>query len=132
MSYTNLYWYVNGHSSFICDNRQLVTTQMFIRRWISKQTRVVEYSVQLLSHVWLFATPWTTARQASRSPPRPMTIESVMPSNHLLPSKKGSEILIYTMLWIHLKIIMLMQEDRWNKSTWYMIAFTLSCRKYNL
>ena len=46
-------------------------------------------SVQLLSHVWLFATPWTAERQASlsitnsRSPPKPMSIESVMPSNHL-------------------------------------------------
>ena len=47
-------------------------------------------SVQSLSHVWLFATPWTTARQASlsvtnsQSPPKPMSIESVMPSNHLI------------------------------------------------
>jgi len=47
-------------------------------------------SLQSLSHVWLFATPWTTARQASlsitnsRSPPKPMSIESVMPSNHLI------------------------------------------------
>ena len=47
-------------------------------------------SVQLLSHVWLFVTPWTAARQASlsitnsRSSPRPMSIESVMPSNHLI------------------------------------------------
>ena len=47
-------------------------------------------SVQSLSHVWLFATPWTTARQASlsitnsRSLPKPMSIESVMPSNHLI------------------------------------------------
>ena len=47
-------------------------------------------SVQLLSHVQLFATPWTTARQASLSitnswsPPKLMTIESVMPSNHLI------------------------------------------------
>ena len=46
-------------------------------------------SVQLLSHVWLFVTPWTAARQASlsitnsRSLPKPMSIESVMPSNHL-------------------------------------------------
>ena len=37
-------------------------------------------SVQLLSHVQLFATPWTAARQASlsitnsRSPPKPMSI----------------------------------------------------------
>ena len=47
-------------------------------------------SVQSLSHVWLFAAPWTAARQAflsitnSRSPPRPMSIESMMPSNHLI------------------------------------------------
>ena len=47
-------------------------------------------SVQSLSRVRLFATPWTAARQASlsitnsRSPPKPMSIESVMPSNHLI------------------------------------------------
>ena len=47
-------------------------------------------SVQSLSHVWLFATPWTTARQASlsitnsRSPIKLMSINSVMPSNHLI------------------------------------------------
>ena len=47
-------------------------------------------SVQSLSCVWLFATLWTTACQASlsitnsRSPPKPMSIQSVMPSNHLI------------------------------------------------
>ena len=47
-------------------------------------------SVQSLSLVWLFATPWTTVRQASlsitncRSLPKPMSIEPVMPSNHLI------------------------------------------------
>ena len=47
-------------------------------------------SLQLLSRVWLFATPWTTACQASlsipnsRSLPKLMSIESVMPSNHLI------------------------------------------------
>ena len=47
-------------------------------------------SVQLLSRVWLFVTPWTAAHQASlfitksRSPPKPMSIESTMPSNHLI------------------------------------------------
>ena len=47
-------------------------------------------SVQSLSHVQPFATPWTTARQAflsitnSWSPPKPMSIESVVPSNHLI------------------------------------------------
>ena len=47
-------------------------------------------SVQSLSHVRLFAIPWTAARQASlyntnsRSPPKPTSIELVMPSNHLI------------------------------------------------
>ena len=47
-------------------------------------------SVQSLSHVWLFATPWTIAHQVSlsiansRSPPKLMSIESVMPSSHLI------------------------------------------------
>ena len=47
-------------------------------------------SVQSLSHVRLFATPWTVAHQAplstinSQSPPKLMPIESVMPSNHLI------------------------------------------------
>ena len=47
-------------------------------------------SVQSLSRVWLFATPWIAARQASlsitncRSSLRLMSIESVMPSNHLI------------------------------------------------
>ena len=47
-------------------------------------------SVQLLSHVQLFAAPWTAARWASlsitssRSLLKLMSIESVMPSNHLI------------------------------------------------
>ena len=47
-------------------------------------------SVLSLSCVRLFATPWTAARQASlsitnsRSLPKPMSIESVMPSSHLI------------------------------------------------
>ena len=51
--------------------------------------RIQFSSVQSLSHVQLFATPWTTAHQASLSitnswsPPKPMSIESVMPFNHL-------------------------------------------------
>ena len=47
-------------------------------------------SVQPLSSVWLFATQWIAARQASlsitnsRSLPKPMSIDLVMPSNHLI------------------------------------------------
>ena len=57
------------------------TKQTFLqRRWL----------VQPLSRVRLITTPWTAARQASlsitntRSSPKPMSIESVMPSNHLI------------------------------------------------
>ena len=47
-------------------------------------------SVQSLSHVQLFATPWTAAHQASlsitnsQSLLKLMSIESMMPSNHLI------------------------------------------------
>ena len=47
-------------------------------------------SVQSRSHIQLFVTPWNAAHQASlsitnsRSPPKSMSIESVMPSNHLI------------------------------------------------
>ena len=47
-------------------------------------------AVQSLSRVWLSVTSWTPARQASlsitnsRSSPKLMSIESVMPSNHLI------------------------------------------------
>ena len=48
---------------------------------------LVQFSCSVIQ---LFATPWMTAHQASlfisnsRSPPKPMSIESVMPSNHLI------------------------------------------------
>ena len=69
--------------------------------WLSSNDSYWKWlsSVQSLSRVWLFATPWTAAHQASlsitnsQSLLRLMFIESVMPSNHpilchplLLPS----------------------------------------------
>ena len=53
-------------------------------------TRIQFSSIQSLSRVWIFATPWTTAHKASlsitnsRSSLKLMSIESVMPSNHLI------------------------------------------------
>ena len=47
-------------------------------------------SVQFLSHIWFFVTPWTAACQAflsiinSQSLLRLMSVELVMPSNHLI------------------------------------------------
>ena len=52
--------------------------------------RIQFSSVQLLRRVWLFVTPWTAGHQASlsitnsRSLPKPMSIELVMPSNHFI------------------------------------------------
>ena len=60
--------------------------------WIHAQIR----SDQSLSHVWLFATPWTAARQASlsitnfQSLLKLMSIESLKPSNHLILSSPST------------------------------------------
>ena len=60
----------------------LQTTGFHYVLWLS--------SVQLLSRVKLFVTPWTVAHQASLSitnswsPPKPMAIESGVPSDHLI------------------------------------------------
>ena len=57
-----------------------------VKAWLSR-TLVV---LQLLSCVWFFVTPWTAAHQASlsftisQSLLKLMSIESVMPSNHLI------------------------------------------------
>ena len=65
----------------------------YMRRWSSanQEENIYQFSsVQSLSLVCLFATPWTIARQASLSItnswslPKFMSIESVMPSNHLI------------------------------------------------
>ena len=55
---------------------------LFLHYWFS--------SVQLLSRIWLFVTPWTAARQAFLSITsfwsllKLVSIESVMPSTHLI------------------------------------------------
>ena len=58
--------------------------------WIIIYNLFPVISAQMLSHVWLFATPWTAAHQASLSITnswswlKPISIESMMPSNHLI------------------------------------------------
>ena len=57
---------------------------------VTKQIGKDGISVQLLSRVWLFASPWIAALQASlsitnfQSSPKLTSIESVMPSSHLI------------------------------------------------
>ena len=74
---------VNGSGWLITDYRaSFCSAFLYTSRW--------SQSVQSLSHVQLFATPWTAARQASlsitnsRSLLKFMSIESVMPSSHLI------------------------------------------------
>ena len=64
---------------------------MSLNIWLGLSTHSVQFrSIQSLSRVQLFATPWPAAHQASlsitnsRSLPKPMSIELVMPSNHLI------------------------------------------------
>ena len=67
-----------------CDLKRNKCTSVFFVCWPIS-------SVQLLSHVWLFVTPWVAAFKASLSITNSwsllkfMFIESVMPSNHLIP-----------------------------------------------
>ena len=83
---------VTAHASFFMDLSFLICKM--------KKFAVLEASqplptlsvvvVQSLSHVWLFVTPWTAAGQVSlsftisQSFLKLMSIESVMPSNHLV------------------------------------------------
>ena len=67
-------------------------TMMSFKRWMGHPNNgIVQFSsVQSLRDVWLFTTPWIAARQASlsitnsRSLLKLMSIESVMPSSHLI------------------------------------------------
>ena len=63
-------------------------TQCVLELWPSRSSASLFSSVQLFSRAQLFATPWTTAGQASlsitnsRSSAKLMAIELVMPSKH--------------------------------------------------
>ena len=80
-----------------------------IRTWVVKTFS----SIQLFSHVQLFATPYTAAHQAFLSITNTwsllklMSIESVMPSNHLIlcrpisPSNEYSGLISFRMDWFY-------------------------------
>ena len=71
-------------------NRRKAGTMGQPRAWVATPVLLSLCSVQSLSRVRLFVTPWTAAHQASlsiinsQSLPKLMSIESVMPSNHLI------------------------------------------------
>ena len=78
--------------SFLDNNQlpSLILYQNSASSYLLKGWLIAISSVQLLSRVRLFATPWITARQASlsitnsQSSLRLTSIESVMPSSHLI------------------------------------------------
>ena len=94
----------SGKPKLICTTEHIVFNKGDFREGRRKRVRCMERvtwkltlpyvkwisSVQSLSRVRLFATPWSAARQASlsitnsRSPPKPMSIVLVIPSNHLI------------------------------------------------
>ena len=80
--------YPNCSSSFsfqvTLESQKFVNFESSLRVEIIRQVQFS--SVQSLNRVWLFATPWIAAHQASlsRSSLKLMSIESVMPSSHLI------------------------------------------------
>ena len=96
-------------------------------QWNSKDETIS--SVQPLSRVWLFATPWTATRQASLSITNSwsllklMSIELVMPSNHLILCRS-----LLLLLSILLSIRVLSNESvfriRWPK--YWSYSFSIS------
>ena len=100
----------NHVSLFVAVARKLRACLRFRTKWClflcGFEFTLISYtilsgSVQSLSHVWLFATPWTTARQASLSITNSqsllkfLSIESVMPSNHLILCRP----LLFSFIW---------------------------------
>ena len=84
---------VFSNESIRCIRWSKYWTFSFIIHPLSEYSGLISFqfsSVQSLSCVWLFVTPWTAACQASLSItnswslPKPMSIESVMPSHPLL------------------------------------------------
>ena len=62
---------------------------MWINKWMNCKTKPTSVS-SVTQSVWLFATPWTTAHQASlsitnsQSLLKLVSVKSVMPSNHVI------------------------------------------------
>ena len=77
--------------------KDIQSTLSVLKKWVSL--------VQSPSHVQLFATPWTAARQASLSITNSwsllklMSMESVIPSNHLILPSIFPSIRVFSHVW---------------------------------
>ena len=89
------WWRVAPHSpqlekAHVQQQRRSATeSKLFFKVHLFSRKLILVAVVQSLSHVWLYATPWTAAHRASLSFPiswsllKFLSIESVTPSNHL-------------------------------------------------
>ena len=82
---------IQQKTACICRLKPVIVSTTYFMIIISQPFyESIIHSVQSLSHVRLFETPWITARQASLSItnswslPKPMSIELVMSSSHLI------------------------------------------------
>ena len=90
LQWIKLMWYICTVEKYTTIRNNEITP--FAATWMDLENILLSKvsSVQSLSHVRLFATPWTAAHQASlsitssRSLPKLMSIKSVMPSSHLI------------------------------------------------
>ena len=97
----------------------------------SVQFSTVQFSsVQFLCHVRLFETPWTAAHQSclsitnSRSSLNLMSIESVMPSNHLFLCHPLLSPSIFPSIWVFLNESVL--HNKWPKYWSFSFSISLS------
>ena len=93
MSYTQIYqnnfyyYYCSYTYQLKAPSRNICQSKLWSWAFV---LRIQFSSVQSLSLVWLFVSPWITARQASlsitnsQSLPKLMYVELVMPDNHLI------------------------------------------------
>ena len=92
---TSVFSWQNSKAIFACYSEYIFTSRFCVpipygHHFLVLVQECVISSVQSLSRVWLFATPWITASQASlsitnsRSSLRLTSIKSVMPSSHLI------------------------------------------------
>ena len=88
---------VRGSVTLLWEGLAVGNRRLVLLHWLccsfpgwSRASQPLLSSIQLLSRVQLFATPWTAAHQASlsitnsQSLLKRMSIESAMPSNHLI------------------------------------------------
>ena len=89
-SFLSLHLLCSFFSFSLSHHSSLKNSKSAIHHDVLSTKSYTAFSSVQLSRVRIFATPWTTAHQPtlsitnSRSPPKPMSIESVMLSNHLV------------------------------------------------